>query len=323
MSATTEVAAGPWAAPGARLLLRADAPIPVWLDERTRGLGGSDASTVAGVNRWSSRYELWLDKTGRAHPKDETRAMQLGRLFEPILRQMFTEDTGIGVRRAGLMESRQWPLLRVSLDGMTGDGGILEAKVTNWRLAGEWDDDQVSDHAEVQAQHGLAVTGRSHAWVVALIDGRDFRVRRVERDEDLIRDLVELEHAFWDEHVLGDVAPPVDAAALPAVKARWSDVGRPSRSVDRDDWTEIKAAYQSAKAIAKAADLDVDLTEARLRELFADAEVLTVDDRTVATNKQISPRRIDGKRLRAELPDIADQYETTTPYRRLHIPKEK
>jgi len=118
--------------------------------------------------------------------------------MEPVLRQVFTEDTGLVVHRRGLMRSKAHPFMQVSLDGNVGDGGIFESKTTNWRLKDQWDDDQVSDHAEVQVQHGLAVTGRSHAHVVALIDGSNFQVRRVERDDRFISLLTEMEEEFVD-----------------------------------------------------------------------------------------------------------------------------
>lgn len=316
-------AVGPWVAPDARQLLSADAPIETWLAERRRGIGGSDASAVLGENRWTSPYEVWLDKTGRSDPKDETQAMRMGRMLEPIVRTLFTEDTGIRVRRAGLMQSREHPLLIVSLDGMTEDGGNFEAKATNWRQAEDWDDDQVSDHAEAQVQHGLAVTGRSHAWVAALVDGRELLVRRVERDDEFIANLRDIELGFWHDYVEADVAPPVDAKALDAVKRRWATVERESVDVDPALWLDVRTQYLVAKAEAKAADEDVDAATARLRELFGDAEEIHVNGTTVATCKRTSSgRRVDAKALREAHPDIAREFEREGFYRRLHVKKE-
>ena len=34
-----------------------------WLDARRKGIGGSDASVIAGVNKWKSPLDLWLEKT--------------------------------------------------------------------------------------------------------------------------------------------------------------------------------------------------------------------------------------------------------------------
>ena len=41
-----------------------------WLKNRTKGLGGSDASSVIGMNPWKSNVQLWEEKTGLVIPED-------------------------------------------------------------------------------------------------------------------------------------------------------------------------------------------------------------------------------------------------------------
>lgn len=36
-----------------------------WLDWRTKGIGGSDVSVIAGINPYKSVYQLWLEKQAR------------------------------------------------------------------------------------------------------------------------------------------------------------------------------------------------------------------------------------------------------------------
>lgn len=309
MTATTVRRPGTWSCPDARLVLPADAPRERWLEARRTGLGGSDASTVAGVNRWGSRYELWLDKTGRLPEQPETPAMRMGTLLEPFVAQLFTEETGVATRRAGLMRSRTRPWQMVSVDRLTDDGGLLEAKTTNWRLAEEWDDDQVADHAEIQVQHALAVTGRSHAWVAVLIDGRDFRFRRVERDERLIGVLTEMEERFWVDHVLADQAPPMEAAALDVVKDIYSEVRIDARQAeDPSRIRELIRARAAAAEEIKNAETRKAVAEAELIEAVGDAEALLDGERTLLT------RRANGTfaaaRFAADHPELAAELAT-------------
>lgn len=35
-----------------------------WLEQRRKGIGGSDAPVIMGVNPWRSPMDLWLEKTG-------------------------------------------------------------------------------------------------------------------------------------------------------------------------------------------------------------------------------------------------------------------
>lgn len=283
MTAATKVR-GPWAMPDASVVLSADAPRVDWLDMRRRGIGGSDASTVVGVNRYSSRFELWLDKTGRLEEREASARMEAGTRLEPVLRSWFTDKTGIAIRRQGLARSKRNPIQQVSLDGLTEDGGIFEGKTTGWHMAEEWEDDQVSDHAEIQSQHALAVTGRSHAWVAVLIDGWDFQVRRVDRNDSLIETLTTMELEFWDRHIVGDTEPPITAPVdLNIVKKRYPTVEQADVQVHPGLFRDLAAALADIKAAEKAATAEKKTIEAQLRNMIGDAGEAYIGDEKVAT----------------------------------------
>jgi predicted phage-related endonuclease len=69
---------------------------------------------------------------------------------------------------------------------------------------GESGTDEVPDAYAIQVQHGMAVTGLPRCDIAVLIGGSDFRIYAVERDHELIADLILAEAAFWarvDERV--------------------------------------------------------------------------------------------------------------------------
>ena len=41
-------------------------PYEEWLEYRRKGIGGSDASVVCGINKYKSPVELWLEKRAAA-----------------------------------------------------------------------------------------------------------------------------------------------------------------------------------------------------------------------------------------------------------------
>lgn len=41
-----------------------------WLEDRRKGIGGSDVATILGLNQYKSAYQLWLEKTGQVELKD-------------------------------------------------------------------------------------------------------------------------------------------------------------------------------------------------------------------------------------------------------------
>ena len=41
-----------------------------WLEERKKGIGGSDAATIMGLNPYKTNVDLWEEKTGRKDAED-------------------------------------------------------------------------------------------------------------------------------------------------------------------------------------------------------------------------------------------------------------
>lgn len=303
-----------WSCPDAHQILRADAPDDAWHAQRRAGIGGSDASTVAGVNPYESLYTLWLDKTGRAPAQQYTSAMEWGHRLEPVIREWFTDTTGITVRRAGLMAAKTRPWQRVNVDGLTDDGGIAEWKTTSWRTsdAQVWLDGEVPDHAELQVQHGLAVTGRRHAHCVALIDGREPVHCVVERDDELITTIINMQRAFWDDHILADVAPGIDnsTATRDALKARYGEATGEAVPVDQDTASLVEL-LKRAKQKVKDAETEQRSVENRLRETFGTATDLVHQGNTVATLHQNG--QFAEKKFAADHPDVHADYLTGSP----------
>ena len=87
---------------------------------------------------------------------------------------------------------------------------IFEAKTASAYKAGEWED-TIPDEYMCQIQHYMAVTGYAGAYIAVLIGGNTFRWKFVERDEELISMLIELETDFWN-HVQGCTPPPLDGS---------------------------------------------------------------------------------------------------------------
>lgn len=204
-------------APLARRVLPANASREEWLLQRRKGLGGTDTATLAGVNKFSSPYEVWLEKHDTEPPVEVDKDIfWYGHVMEPIIIQRFKEKTGIEVRQVGTYVSKEHPELYVNPDGFTSDGGVLEMKTTDWYTeSGEiWNSGEIPDHPMMQIQKALAVTGRSHGWIVALVD-RSLKIHGpIPRDEEMISDLIARETAWWQKHIVDGVEPAIDYATV-------------------------------------------------------------------------------------------------------------
>ncbi|GAA4914603.1 lambda-exonuclease family protein [Nesterenkonia rhizosphaerae] len=301
-----------FATPNATLVLPADAPREAWLEARTQGIGGSDVSAIVGLNKWASAYSVWLDKLKLAPPKPETMAMKMGNLLEPIVRELFTEASGLRVRQRGLLRSKSHPFMQYTPDGLTEDGGLLECKTSNGWLSHEWEDGQVPDHAELQVQHGMAVTGRTHAWVCGLLDGRDWFMRRIERDDDLITELIAIEERFWTQHVLTSEAPPAVKSDLELLKAQYGNaVSEPPATAPVAELAELREAHTSLGKQIKELEKERDNTAARIRQLAGDKELLAgaEDQRVYFTIKQNGA--FSARKFEADHPELAAKYQKT------------
>lgn len=70
-----------------------------WLAERRKGIGGSDAAAIIGMNHYVTPYMLWADKTGQLPEQEDNEAMRQGRDLEQYVADRFIEATGKRVRR--------------------------------------------------------------------------------------------------------------------------------------------------------------------------------------------------------------------------------
>jgi putative phage-type endonuclease len=284
-----------------------------WLAVRRVGLGGSDVSTVVGLNKWSSRYELWLDKTGQLPLVDEqSEAAEMGALLEPVVRDRFARSWGLEVRQVGTLRSARWPWMLTNPDGLCSDGAGLECKTCSVWMAHEWAGGQTADHAELQAQWGMAVTGLDHWWVAVLIGGQHSEYRLITRDQELIDELVAISGRFWRDHVLAQVPPPLDgsSACTELLRDRYP-VAHDNRAVevDPDVRDEITLLAEKTAAGEKAAKADRDALKNRVRGLLGDAERLVCGEQEIATWRNTG--QFCEARFRAAHPDLAARYVTT------------
>ena len=60
-------------------------------------------------------------------------------------------------------------------------------------MADHWKNGQIPIHYELQCHHYMVVTGADCWYIAVLIYGREFKWYRIERDEELINYLIEVE----------------------------------------------------------------------------------------------------------------------------------
>lgn len=294
-----------------------------WLKYRTKGIGGSDVSIIAGINPFKSVHQLWLEKTGQMEPEEgSSEYTHFGTLLEPIVRKEFTERTGIKVRQKHmLLQSEEYPFMFADLDGVINeDGGlcIFEAKTASAYKQEVWEEGTPAPYI-LQVQHYMAVTGAKKTYIAALVGGNHFFWHEIERDEEMIGKIIAMEKYFWETHVLGGVEPVPDGseATTNYFNAKFSHSNGETIELP-DEVLPICDEYEKISRQLKELETAKNAVGNQLKSYLKEAEVGTVGDRKI-TWKSISKSTVDTKRLKSEQPDIYTSYLTQSQYRRLSV----
>jgi len=293
-----------------------------WLAIRRTGIGGSDASVVCGLNRWRSPMELWLDKTGQLEPKEAGEAAYWGTIMEPIIRNEFMLRTGLKVRQLySILQHRKFPYMLANLDGVVVDPvkgeGVFEAKTAGLYSTSEWETGLPDEYA-IQVQHYLAVTGLNFAYVAVLIGGNRFLWKCIERDDDAISLIIQLEARFW-KHVETNTPPAFDGSkASTELLNRLYPHSRKQEIQLNDEAISLITAYEEAREQEEKAH-DLKETAANLlKSLLGGNERGIVGDRSIFW-QEINTDRFDSKLFKAEQPELYSKYIRPSSYRRFQI----
>ena len=221
------------------------------LQERRKGIGGSDAAKVLGLSRWGGAYSVWADKVlGQAKELD-SEAVYWGNVLEETVAQEFARRKGLEViPRNEVFHSAEFPFMLANIDRqIAGQDVGLECKTASAFKAGEWDGDNLPDEYYIQVQHYISVMDWSACWIACLIGGQKFICKRVPRNDAFIKDMCEIERDFWQNYVLTQTPPPLNEADKVIIAQRSEMLLTPTTS-------DFDAAAQLVATNAKIKELE-------------------------------------------------------------------
>lgn len=182
-----------------------------WLELRSKYIGGSDASSVVGLNPYSSPYTLWAEKTGKKPSFEGNLATEVGTFLEEFIARKFEQETGKKVRKVNqsiLNSNYPWAIANIDRE-VVGENAGLEIKSTSELNMKNFKNGEYPATYYCQCMHYMAVTGKKKWYLAVLIGNREFKVFEIKRDEEEIAALMSAEKDFW-ELVQKDTAPAVD-----------------------------------------------------------------------------------------------------------------
>lgn len=290
-----------------------------WLQQRTKGVGGSDVAAIMGLSPWRTPMQVWLEKTGREQPQDisDKPYVAFGNTMEPVIGKWYAEQfPTFTVRRVNaICQSISRPWAQASLDYEVYDGrrwGVLEIKTA--RTAQDWQEG-VPAYYLTQVTHYLSVTGRAFAYVAVFFrDTCEFKAFYIERDEEDIAAVDSAVDTFWHDYVEAGIMPQLTGTEG-EVASLTDYYGKPSGTFTQlhDASPEAVEARQAIAEYLDAARAEKQAKEAKtkatatLAKLIGDAKGLDTDVARVTWVRR-EATKLDTKRLQAEHPEIWEQY---------------
>lgn len=265
-----------------------------------------------------------MEKTGRDReipkpdPDDDTSPVFWGTVLEPIVAVQYGKKTGDKVRRINAVlqhpdPEMHWMLANLDRE-VTGNPEvqILECKTAGINGARLWKEG-VPEYVQVQVMHQLAVTGKQAADVAVLIAGQALEVFRIERDETMIAQLIELEKQFW-HYVETDTPPPADGSASADLALRSLFPRDNDEVLDLSDDPELSQAYEELKQIrqeiAEQEKRESSLKQ-KLQQAMGEASKAVFASGFVTWRKAKDSVRFNTAALLKDLPHLQQKYQQT------------
>lgn len=255
-------------------------PRDQWLGMRKGRMTSSLVAGALGLAKHCTPLDAWCSVTGRSD-FDGNKATVRGTLLEPVVLDYPT--------RGGHLSRRAAPFA-LGCDGWTADSadclytradGVVvlgEGKTVALGGAEEWGaegSDEMPPNVVVQCLWHLAHWPDAPAVIVPVLVGGfsfEFREYVVERDDELIGEIVERARRFHADHVLTDRPPPAVAGdddnlryLYPRhVPDKWMP---PTPELER-----LVREYAAAHEEVKAAEARKSAAGSRIRQLLKDSE---------------------------------------------------
>ena len=297
-----------------------------WLMLRKNGIGGSDAGAVCGLNPYVSPLEIYFSKTceGVDEGAPDNEAMREGRDLEDYVARRFMEASGLKVRRANVMyASREHPFMIADVDrlvtGCKGGRTGLECKTVSPYSAEKWKDGKIPAHYIIQCYHYMAVLDAQSWYIAVMVYGREFKYIKLERDEEIIQQLIRIEENFWNHNVMARVMPEPDGsdAAETFINRHFAE-SRKELSIPLKGFDEKLRRREEITGIISQLDTEKKKIEQEIKTYMDEAEYAENENFLVSWKNSIT-NRIDTKRLKEEMPEVYTKFLNTVKNRKFII----
>lgn len=289
--------------------------------DRQKYLGGSDIAAILGISPWRTPLDVYLDKVEGKQPEDPSKAQifRRGTRMEPYILDLLTEEHGIQiVQRGNRYRDTLHDFIAAEIDAEAATGENIEVKSANQFAAKNWGEqftDEIPVYYTAQAMHGMMVREAPATIFPVLIGSDDFRVYRVERDDETIAAIRAKEVEFWERILRRDPPPATAVSDIERLFAR--DHG--SMTEASAELAQVVGTLKRLKKELKMLESEADDAATQVKLFMAEHATLTFGGQTLCTWKSQSANRFDIEAFRTKHPAIAEKFTKTSTSRVLRI----
>lgn len=293
-----------------------------WLKARQAGIGGSDAGTILGVNKWKSKTQLFFEKVNpELKQQVDNEFIYWGNVLEDVVAKEFETRTGKKVRKNNkMLRHPEHEFMLANLDRViVGEKALLECKTTSQYNIDQWKDDEIPASYLCQIQHYMAVTGYEKAYIAVLCGGNQFIWKEVPRDDELIEIIINAEKDFWYNNVLAGVIPEIDGsdATKDFLNHMYKDIDETEVQLSDDVETLLTALEQVKQEEKELKELKTQY-ENKIKHILGNNLAGKTSGYQVTWKPQVR-KTLDTKKIREIYGEQLDPYYKETETRVLKI----
>lgn len=293
-----------------------------WLELRKKGIGGSDAAAILGLNPYSSAFQVYCDKLGLIQEQPDNEAMRQGRDFEQYVAERFYEAAGKKVKRCNFMfQSDEHPFMFANVDRLVvGEKAGLECKTTSILNRSDFSIGDVPPSYYCQCQHYMAVTGFPVWYLAVLVLNKGFYWFEIKRNDSDIDALITAERLFWTDNVLAQKEPAPDGSerAGDVIKQLYGNNGDDAEVTQLIGFDADLERYNVVSELIKGLEKEKKEITQKIQCDMKSATVGFAGKYTVYW-KGYHRATVDTKRLKSERPDIYEEYCKTSDFRKFEV----
>lgn len=289
--------------------------------ERLNYITATDVPCILGISPWASAVDVWLYKTKQAEQPDIPDSLaEKGVFLEPAILQWFGHKAGLEVvEEKGFLKHPKHPFMAAHTDGrIKNQPWLVETKTSiankGWGEQGEF---LVPDYYLVQTAHEVACDDAEGAYIAVLIGNHDLRYYRYERNLKLEQAIEPKLLDFW-KHVQSETAPTPKTGQ--DILSLYGYQDHDQTVVADADMDEVIDQLREVKARVDEAQKEQKKLEDQIKVYMGQAQRLcALNGHEAVVWKTTTANRLDTKKIKAEHPDLCQNYLTQSQSRRFTV----